>query len=117
MFPTTPKRLDEPANPLADITCPKCGLDWTKHFVPEFCPDCGTRVAAVAGDGIEQTIQWMEFIGNPWKLAACSHCGLRLREEDWPQMPCCPRCYRSVATRPVRRGILAGLRRLLRKFQ
>ena len=88
------------------LRCKECGESWTKDFIPDICPECGTRLAATPGEGFEPILRLFEQAGLPCPVFRCEFCGVRIYEQ-W-ELPWCPRCKGDIShmTRRSRRTFL-----------
>ena len=62
------------------ISCPKCSSFWVKDFVPEFCPECGSRVSYQAGRGMENHVEIIKQGKFGINILQCPNCKLRYPE-------------------------------------
>lgn len=83
------------------ICCPQCGIAWVRAYVPEFCPECGSRVSYKAGTGMEDMVEVIEEGKLPVNIIQCPNCKLR-----YPQLSKLKNCFRCqtqlVNTTPIR---------------
>lgn len=93
------------------VRCPECDASWPERSVPELCHQCGTRVAAVAGEGMERMVEISELAGLGDRIVTCHNCGTRCPGLPKPQP--CFRCKTHLE--PAKRPGL--LRRLLRRLR
>jgi len=93
------------------VVCPECHELWLEQFAPEFCHRCGTRVAAVAGEGFGRLrIEITKRAGLGHQIVTCHNCGLR-----YPGLPKPQPCFRCrTLLQPAKKPSL--LRRILRRF-
>jgi len=93
------------------VVCPECHELWLERFVPEICHRCGTRVAAVAGEGFKQHLEIAKLAGLTDRIVTCPNCGLRYPHLSKPRA--CFRCRAHLE--PAKKRSL--LRRMLRRFR
>ncbi len=59
------------------IYCPKCDCNWHKRFVPEYCPECGTKVTDNPGTGFNEESSLIEEGKLGIRILQCPKCKLK----------------------------------------
>ena len=75
------------------INCPQCGLSWVKEYVPEFCPECGSRVSDKAGTGMKKMLELVEKANLGINILQCPKCKLRYPQVSDKELRVCFRCW------------------------
>jgi len=93
------------------ISCPECQMFWVEQYVPEYCPQCGIRVAEKAGEGQESLLSAMVRVGVPIDIIRCPQCGTSYSDHACPDR--CFRCWYDLTG--IKRG--GGIRRVFLKIR
>ena len=85
------------------IDCPQCGLGWIEEYVPEFCPECGSRVSYKAGTGMEDMVDLIKKAKLPINILQCPNCKLLYPQVRDKKSRICFRCqFPLVNSMPLR---------------
>ena len=91
------------------ISCPECHAFWLKEYVPEYCPRCGTQIAAARGKGREDLVRLAELTKS--KIITCKRCGERYC--DAPAITFCFRCYAPLKREGSKSRVVEFMSRVL----
>jgi hypothetical protein len=86
--------------------CPKCRLFWLDEYVPEFCPECGSRVSDQAGEGMKGTVELIEKAKLPINILKCPNCKLRYPQVTDKKLRICFRCQIPLVNASPLKNIL-----------
>ena len=75
--------------------CPNsnCSMWWIWEFVPQYCPECNTKVTDTPSQSYETMVELSRKHGLPITVSRCTVCGFEIPCEPGPYNDTCPQCW------------------------